>query len=135
MTAACPHSGMAAASRVEGDRDAMSFANMPDIGYISLNAGVVWVQIGSATGAAPAQGLQMGDTVTVHEVDQLYTAGMSANGACTCAPEKYKVYAYVAKGEVSTRKQLTATSYRPANSACGALDSQVGCGTTDFTMP
>ena len=131
-----PHSGTTVASRVEGKRDAMSYANMPDVGYIALNGGLVWVQLGSATGGGPAQDIRTGDTITVNEVDQLYVADMSANGACACPPEKYAVYAYVEKGQVATRKKLTAMPYKSANSAmCGTFDSTKGCGTTDFTVP
>jgi hypothetical protein len=132
----CPHSGATVAARVEGKRDAMSYANMPDVGYIALNGGAVWVQLGSAMGAAPAQDIRTGDVVSVNEVDQLYVADMSANGACSCPPEKYSVYAYVEKGQVATRKKLTAMPYKSANAAmCGTFDAEKGCGSTDFTVP
>jgi hypothetical protein len=121
---------------VEGPRDAKSYANMPDVGYIALNGGFVWVQLGNTTGDGAAQDIRTGDTVTIHEVDQLYVADMSANGACACPPEKYTVYAYVEKGQVATRKQLVAGAYRGANSAmCGTASTEKGCGTTDFTVP
>jgi hypothetical protein len=128
MNAACTHSGTGLAPKIEGARNAN-----PDDGYISLNAGFVWIQIGTATGAGPAQDIKAGDTVTVHEVDQLYEM---QGVACVCAPEKYSVYAYVEKGQATTRVKLNATTYRTANNAmCGALDSALGCGTSDFVVP
>jgi hypothetical protein len=131
------HSGMEAAARAEGIADAKSYANMTDTGYVSLNTGVLWLQIGGATGNAPVQELSSGDTLKVHEVDKVYIALGSAPADCRCQPEKYTVYAYVEKGEVATRVQLNATKYATENtSECGATPTgNLGCGTTDFVVP
>jgi hypothetical protein len=132
-TAACPNSGTAAAARVEGIKDAMSFStpNTPDTGYLSLNGGVVWLQIGSATGGGPAQDIVSGDTLTVNEVDKDY--GFEG---CTCLPEKYSVWAYVDKADENTKVQLSPSKFRDANMAtCGAVSGTLGCGTSDFVVP
>jgi hypothetical protein len=133
----CAHSGTQAQARAEGVPDAMFYTNMSDTGYISLNTGVLWIQIGQANGNNPAQEIRSGDTVIVREVDQVYKAeGGTAWTGCACAPEKYTVYAYVTRDVATTRVQLTPTSYRTENqTACGAVMNKLGCGTTDFTVP
>ena len=135
--AACMHSGAAVVARAEGIKDAMSYANMPDVGYIALNAGALWLQIGTATGGGPAQSIRSGDTIVVREVDRVYVAEGSAFPGCTCNAEKYIVYAYVTKGDATTRVQLEPSRYRPENAAdCGETPTQgLGCGTTDFLVP
>ncbi len=134
--ASCPNSGSAAAERVTGIRDAKSYEKMPDTGYASLNGGAIWLQIGSTMGEAPAQAIKSGDTLIVNEVDQTYINDGSAYEMCTCAPEKYSVYAYVTMGDFTTRAQLIPTAYRAANTACGeTVDAKLGCGTTEFTVP
>jgi ferredoxin len=135
--AMCPHSGAQAAARIEGIPDGKSYQTMTDTGYISLNAGLLWVQIGQANGNTPAQDIKAGDTVVVHEVDKTYLEDGSAEAGCGCDPEKYLVYAYVAKDLTSARIQLKPTMYRPLNTACGAISAstEVGCGTTTFSVP
>jgi hypothetical protein len=136
---ACMHSGMAAASRAEGIPNAMYYMSMPDTGYISLNAGVLWLKIGQANGNNPAEEIKSGDTVVVREVDQVYLAENTSFAGCACVPEKYAVYAYVQRDVAATRVKLRATKYRMENvSACGGSltpTSDVGCGTTDFSVP
>jgi hypothetical protein len=128
---ACPNSGSALAERVEGIKDAQSFTNMPDTGYLSLNGGVVWLQIGSINGGAPAQDIVSGDTLTVNEVDKNY--GFEG---CTCQPEKYSVWAYVDKADETTKVQLSPSKFRMENmSVCGAVSGTLGCGTSDFVVP
>jgi hypothetical protein len=136
--AACPHSGMMAADRAEGIQDGMSYTtNMPDTGYIALNSGVVWLQIGSATGGGPAQDIVSGDTLTVYEIDKYYVVSGRATGCTGCLPEKYSVYAYVDMANEATKVQLTPSKFRDENmTECGAIAAgTLGCGTTDFLVP
>jgi hypothetical protein len=135
--AMCPHSGAQAAARVEGIPDGKSYQTMTDTGYISLNSGLLWVQIGQANGNAPAQEIKAGDTVIIHEVDKTYLEDGSAEAGCGCDPEKYSVYAYAAKDLNSARIKLKPTRYRATNTACGAIaaSTEVGCGTSDFSVP
>ncbi len=138
---ACRHSGAEAASRVEGIQDAMSYAEADkvDTGYVSINSNVLWLQIGSATGQAPAQDLLPGDRIQVYEVDKYYVALGKAPNTCACAPEKYTVWAYVTKGDTATRVQLKPTRFWSENATeCGATPPAAGgpgCGTTEFTIP
>ena len=130
---ACPYSTSAVAERVEGVKDAMSYttAGMADTGYVSLNGGVIWLQIGSIIGGNPAQGIVSGDTLTVNEVDKDY--GFEG---CTCLPEKYSVWAYVDKADETTKVQLSPSKFREANMmTCGAVSGTLGCGTSDFVIP
>lgn len=137
MMGSCKHSGATAASRVEGIPDGMSYADKDDVGYLSLNTGVVWLQIGSANGGGTAQTINSGDKIMVHEVDLSYVADGSAFQGCACPAEKYTVWAYVTKGDATTRVQLTPTKYEEENVAtCGATPTTLdGCGTTTFTVP
>jgi hypothetical protein len=135
---ACANSGDAAASRVEGIQDAMSYAgNTPDTGYLSLNGGVVWLQVGGPTGSGPAADIVSGDTLTVYEVDKYYVAQGLAPTTCMCLPEKYAVYAYVDMNDESTKVQLMPTKFKSDNTdVCGATASgNLGCGTSDFLVP
>lgn len=135
----CPYSGSGAAARVEGPRDGRSVAVGMDMGYVALNAGVVWLQIGTSTGEAPAQDILPGDTVKVWEIDKGYIADGFAPSTCGCNAEKYSAWAYVDKTDMTTRVQLTPSAFLQANSAeCGASPasgSTLGCGTTDFRVP
>ena len=133
----CPNSGMAAAARAEAIQDAMSYAAMPDTGYISLNGGVLWLQIGSANGNGPAQNIVSGDTLTVYEVDQYYVKSGRAPDSCSCVPEKYSVYAYVDMADEGSKVQLVPTKFKDDNTAmCGATPTgNLGCGTSDFSVP
>ena len=134
---ACMHSGTTAANRAEGAPNAMFYTDMADTGYISLNGGVLWIRIGQGNGNNPAEEIRPGDTVIVREVDQVYLAENTSFQGCACAPEKYTVYAYMQRDVASTRVQLTPTGYRTQNqAACGATPTNnLGCGTTDFTVP
>jgi hypothetical protein len=135
--AACPYSGMTAAARAEGIQDGMSYTNMMDTGYIALNSGVVWLQIGSANGNGPAQDIVSGDTITVYEIDKYYVETGRAPGCTGCLPEKYSVFAYVDMASEATKVQLVPTKYKTENVAtCTATPSgNLGCGTTDFLVP
>jgi hypothetical protein len=134
---ACPNSGMDAADRVTGIRDGMSYAgNTPDTGYLSLNGGTVWLQIGSANGMGSAQDIVSGDTLTVYEVDKYYIDLGLAPASCACAPEKYTVWAYVDPTDQVNKVQLIPTKYQAKNTECGTTPSgNLGCGTTDFMVP
>jgi hypothetical protein len=133
----CGNSGDAAASRVEGIQDAMSYSDKPDIGYLSLNGGVVWLQVGGPTGSGPAVDIVSGDTLTVYEVDKYYVANGDAFAACMCLPEKYSVYAYVDMNDETSKVQLMPTKFQSENAAtCGAtVSGNLGCGTSDFLVP
>jgi hypothetical protein len=137
---ACPNSGPQAAERAEGIQDGMSYASMPDTGYFSLNAGTLWVQIGQANGNSPAQEIRSGDKIIVREVDKVYIAEGSAPASCACLPEKYSVYVFTQKGAMSNGVKLKATKYWMENiSMCGGSltpgATDIGCGTTEFTVP
>ncbi len=99
-----------------------------------MNTSAIWLQIGNATGDGTAQDIRTGDTITVHEVDKVYLGDGNAESMCACLPEKYAVWAYVTKTDTTTRKRLTATTYRASNN-CGTVDGMLGCGTSDFTVP
>ena len=136
--AACPYSGPTAAARAEGVRDGMSVMVGMDMGYLSLNAGGLWLQIGNMTGDTPAQDIMSGDTIKVWEVDKGYITDMRAPTGCACTPEKYAVYAYVTMGDTATRVQLSPFNFVAANmTECGTMASgmMLGCGTTDFRVP
>jgi hypothetical protein len=134
----CTHSDATQAFYAEGIQDARTMLEGTDMGYISLNTGVIWLKIGQANGNAPEQEIRSGDTVIVREVDKWYLANGDAYAGCECPAEKYSVYAYVEMGNASTRVQLRASRYRVENvMECGASPgtSSLGCGTTDFTVP
>jgi hypothetical protein len=132
----CPNSGAAAAARVEGLRDGMSYMTMADTGYLSLNGAKVWLQIGSANGNGPAQDITSGDVLTVYEVDKYYLTDGSAEAGCSCQPEKYSVWAYVDPTDETSKVQLTVSKTKDENAAlCGAASTTIGCGTTDFLVP
>jgi hypothetical protein len=139
MMTACAYSGSAAAARAEGQPNGKVMATGADIGYIALNAGVLWLQIGQANGNGPAQMIRSGDIVTVYEIDKDFQAQgeMYAPASCLCTPEKYTVFAYMDPSDATSRVQLVPTGYRSANTtACGATPSgNLGCGTTTFSVP
>jgi len=137
--AACKYSGTAIAIRSEGIPDGHVYQSMDDTGYISLNSGVLWVQIGQANGNTPAQDIKSGDTIVVHEVDKTYIDEGTAFAGCLCTPEKYTVFAYQQMGQAAGRVQLKPVKYRDKNADCGGVTPGAaetkGCGTTDFTVP
>ena len=110
---------------------------MSDTGYISLNAGVFWVQVGQANGNSPAQEIRSGDTVIVREVDQVYMAeGATSWSPAPASPRNTRSTPTFTRDVNATRVQLMPTTYRTENqSACGAVANDLGCGTTDFTVP
>jgi hypothetical protein len=135
----CKYSGATVAARAEGIPDGKVNESTDDIGYIALNGGLLWLQIGQLNGNSPVQDIQSGDKIVVHEVDKSYIAEGSAFAGCLCAPEKYAVYAYGQMGMPATRIQLKPVKFRAENMAtCGTAPSAtetLGCGTTEFTVP
>jgi hypothetical protein len=124
-------------ARTEGPVDGQMRTGIgDDVGYLSLNAGILQIQIGDAvTGAGPAQAIKAGDWIAVYEVDQTYPEKGYAPSACVCAPEHYTVSLQTASGKVV---QLRASRLESANAtACEALTatSLEGCGTTVFAVP
>ena len=59
-------------SFTEGPPDATVNAVGDDVGYFSLNAGTLQIQMGDITGSGPAKQLKSGDYIQVYEVDQTY---------------------------------------------------------------
>jgi hypothetical protein len=119
-------------ARTEGPVDGKVNASTSDIGYFSLNAGRVRLQIGDAvTGAGPAQEIKAGDFIAVYEVDQTYPLSGYAPASCSCLPEHYTVTLQTASGKLHP---LTASRLETANTTCSALTatSVEGCGTTVF---
>jgi hypothetical protein len=138
---ACPYSGMTAAPKAEGIQDGKVNEVGSDMGYIALNAGMLWLQVGSQTGGGTAQDIKSGDKLVVREIDQVYKAEGSAFPGCACAAEKYTVYLYGMKDQPGTRVQLRPSKYWAENMAmCGGSTTpgtgvMDGCGTTEFTVP
>jgi hypothetical protein len=135
--AACAYSSMA--SVAEGLPNGKVAATGSDMGYVSLNSQVLWLQFGGANGMAAAQQIMSGDSVKVNEIDLAFKAlGTDyAPANCACPPEKYTVWAYKTMGDTTTRVQLMPTEFEPENMAtCGASPTgMVGCGTTTFKVP
>jgi hypothetical protein len=122
-------------ARTEGPSDGQVKAVGDDVGYFSLNAGTLQIQIGDAiTGAGPAQTLKSGDYLAVYEVDKWYVDQGYAPATCSCLPEHYTVSVQTATGKTV---QLIASRIESANSTCEALTltSVEGCGTTVFVVP
>jgi hypothetical protein len=124
-------------ARTEGPVDGQMRTGIgDDVGYLSLNAGILQIQIGDAvTGAGPAQAIKAGGWIVVYEVDQTYPENGYAPSACVCTPEHYTVSLQTASGKVV---QLRASRLESANAtACEALTatSLEGCGTTVFAVP
>jgi len=121
-------------ARTEGPVDAVVNASTNDVGYFSLNAGTLQLQIGDLTGAGPAQAIQEGDQIQVYEVDKTYVADGYAPQTCSCMPEHYTVFVQTAAGATL---QLTPTYLDPSNTTCATLaaDPTEGCGSTLFVVP
>jgi hypothetical protein len=138
---ACAYSNAASAHWVEGPPDARSNQGLADSGYLSLNGGLVWLQVGDATGGGKAQSFKRGDTLTVHEVGQEYVGSTGRPFVtCRCTPEPYAVFAYREKDPPTGGTKLVATGYRPENTdgpdECSpTVNSMLGCGTTVFQVP
>jgi hypothetical protein len=126
-------------SRTEGPPDAVVKAVGDDVGYFSLNAGTLQIQIGDTTGAGPAQPIKSGDLLQVYEVDQTYITSDNAPATCVCQPEHYTVTLQTAVNAAQpSTLQLTPIELADDNAttcAALALDSTEGCGTTWFVVP
>jgi hypothetical protein len=133
----CKYAVGTLAPQTEGKRNARVNASTDDIGYISLNGGILYLQIGNAiTGGGVAQVLQSGDQLKIHEVDQTYKTSGEAYAGCTCAAEHYEVWLQDELGGNGVK--LLPTKYEAGNTACPAVVSATdteGCGTTTFTVP
>lgn len=141
---ACGHTGKSEEATVEGVRDAVIYKSKTDTGYISLNSGSIQLQIGDVSGAGPAKEFKKGDTVIVHEVDQLYKGVMATDPdmVCKCEPEKYELFAFkaMADGKIDpagVRAKPGAIDSKN-KMACDAMPmgpmDDPGCGTTTFTL-
>jgi len=128
-------------ARTEGPQDGQVNATGDDVGYFSLNAGTLQLQIGNVTtGVGPLE-IKPGDQIQVYEVDQSYPANNYAPQSCSCLPEHYTVYVQNALGTKTLA--LTPTLLDPANTTgignatCSALTSTSteGCGSTLFVVP
>jgi hypothetical protein len=116
-------------ARTEGPANGVVKAVGDDVGYFSLNAGTLQLQIGGAlTGAGPAQSIKTGDFIVVYEVDKTY---VDASNACVCAPEHFTVSLQTATGKSLA---LIPSRIETANTTC-SLSATEGCGTTVFAVP
>ena len=122
-------------ARTEGAQDGQVNAVGDDVGYLSLNAGTLQLQIGDVTTGVGPMPIMTGDQIQVYEVDQTYPADGYAPKTCSCLPEHYTVTLQNASG--SKRLPLTPTLLDPVNAACTALTptSTDGCGSTLFVVP
>jgi hypothetical protein len=133
----CKYAKATLAPATEGKRNAKVNQSTDDVGYVSLNGGTLYLQIGNAiTGGGTAQVLMSGDQLKIHEVDQTYKASGEAYAGCTCAAEHYEVWLQDVAG--LNPVQLLPTKYEAGNTGCPAVVSATdteGCGTTTFTIP
>ena len=122
-------------ARTEGVQDGLVNPTTDDVGYFSLNAGTLQIQIGDLTGVGTAQAIKKGDQIQVYEVDQKYITDGYAPATCSCLPEHYTVSVQTALG---VTKVLTPTLIDSKdNTTCAALTatSTEGCGSTLFVVP
>jgi hypothetical protein len=113
-------------ARTEGPADAQVNAVGNDVGYFSLNAGTLQVQLADAkTGVVET--INSGDWIAVYEVDMTYLS--------TAVADHYTVSLENADG--SKILPLKPVTLNPANTACAPLTatSKEGCGTTVFAVP
>jgi hypothetical protein len=113
-------------ARTEGPADAQVNAVGNDVGYFSLNAGTLQIQLADAN-TGVLQTINSGDWIAVYEVDMTYYA--------TAVADHFTVSLQNADGKkVLPLKPVT---LNPANTACAALaaTSTDGCGTTVFAVP
>lgn len=105
-----------------------------DVGYFSLNAGTLSIQIGNLNGTGLAQELKSGDWIAVYEVDKSYIDSGAAGATCVCAPEHYTV---TLQSQTGTKVlPLSPALYNPSNTACTlTATSTEGCGSTTFAVP
>jgi len=122
-------------ARTEGPQDGQVNATGNDVGYFSLNAGTLQLQIGDVTTGTGPMEIVAGDQIQVYEVDQTYPADNFAPKGCSCLPEHYTVSLQNASG--SKTLLLTPTLLDPVNATCAALTSTSteGCGSTLFVVP
>lgn len=121
-------------ARTEGPADAVVNTSTNDVGYFSLNAGTLSIQIGDVLGAGIGQELKSGDWIALYEVDQTYIASGAAPATCSCLAEHYTVSLQSASG--AKVLPLVPAAYSPANTACVlAAGATEGCGTTVFAVP
>ena len=121
-------------ARTEGPPDAVVNAATDDVGYFSLNAGTLQLQIGDLTGLGPAQAITAGQFIAVSEVDKSYITAGDAPLTCSCLPEHYTVTLQTAHGATLALKPA---SLSPDNITCAPLTatSTDGCGSTVFLVP
>ena len=133
----CKYAKATLAPATEGKKNAKVNQSTDDVGYVSLNGGILYLQVGNAiTGGGVAQVLKSGDQLKVYEVDQTYKVSGDAYPGCTCAAEHYEVWLQDAAG--LNPVQLIPTKYEADNTACPAVITATdteGCGTTTFTIP
>ena len=133
----CKYAKATLAPQTEGKKNAKVNQSTDDVGYVSLNGGTLYLQVGNAiTGGGTLQALKSGDQLKVYEVDQTYKVSGDAYPGCTCAAEHYEVWLQDAAG--ANPLQLLPTKYEADNTACPATVSATdteGCGTTTFTIP
>ena len=137
-TTACPILAPRRRPGPKASMDARSFADAtPDVGYLSLNNGVVWLQIGSSSGNGPAQDVLPGDTLTVNEVDKYYVAIDGRPARVTARPRSTRSTPTRRWAIPATRVQLMPTKFQTENmTVCGATPTgMLGCGSTDFLVP
>jgi hypothetical protein len=121
--------------RTEGPVDGQVNDVGDDVGYFSLNAGGISIQIGNLNGTGLAQELKSGDWIAVYEVDKSYITAGAAAATCVCAPEHYTVKLQSQSGKRIV--DLKPVAYNTDNTACGVASatSTEGCGSTTFAVP
>lgn len=120
--------------RTEGPVDGQVNEVGDDVGYFSLNAGTLQLQIGNLNGTGLAQELKSGDWIAVYEVDKSYIEAGAAAANCICAPERYTVTLQSQSG--TKLLPLAPALYEASNTACTlTATSTEGCGSTTFAVP
>jgi hypothetical protein len=120
--------------RTEGPVDGQVNDVGDDVGYFSLNAGTLSIQIGNLNGTGVAQELKSGDWIAVYEVDKSYIEAGAAATTCVCAPEHYTVSLQSKTG--AKVLPLKPALYNEYNTACVlSATSTEGCGSTTFAVP
>jgi hypothetical protein len=120
--------------RTEGPVDGQVNDVGDDVGYFSLNAGTLSIQIGNLNGTGVAQELKSGDWIAVYEVDKSYITAGAAAANCVCAAEHYTVSLQSKSG--AKVLPLNPAVYSPDNTTCAlTATSTEGCGSTTFAVP
>jgi hypothetical protein len=114
-----------------GEPDAVVSATADDVGYFSLNAGTLQMEIADVATGINRVSINSGDWISVYEVDKSYITSGNAPATCACVPEHYTVYVQTISGVTKT---LTPQVLNPDNKECtaSAID---GCGSTVFLVP